>query len=192
MFLPTCRGFLLCKSQALKTVHKISDINNNFPYSMMDYVWENTVSTTPLRRYSLGQIIWESALESLDTCEEEFSAEVQMEINKAINRALDALIKPPTKFLFLPLNRMRDYYVSQGESSTTSSGNRNITGPLPLLRSDLSLAEQTASTDRLKIGYEYTLSSQHPVNLLEMVSSDSFSNIHDHARGHRNLRNAFH
>jgi hypothetical protein len=106
-----------------------------------------------------------------------------MEINKAINRALDALIKPPTKFLFSPLNKMRDYYVSQGESSTTSSGNRNITGPLPLLRSYLSLAERTASTDRLKIGYEYTLSSQHPVNLLEMVSSDSFMNIHDHGRG---------
>jgi hypothetical protein len=66
----------------------------------------------PLRRYFLPQIIWESALESLDTCEEEFSTEVGMEINNAINWALDGLIKPPTKFLFSPLNKMRDYYVS--------------------------------------------------------------------------------
>ena len=78
----------------------------------MDYVWENIASTSPLRRYFLAQIIWESALESLDTCEEEFSAEVGMEINNAINWALDALIKPPTKFLFSPPNKMRDYYVS--------------------------------------------------------------------------------
>jgi hypothetical protein len=96
----------------LKAIHKISYINNNFPYSIMDYVWENIASTSPLRRYFLAQIIWESALESLDTCEEEFSAEVGMEINNAINWGLDAPIKPHTKFLFSPPNKMRDYYVS--------------------------------------------------------------------------------
>ena len=96
----------------IERIHKISYINNNFLYSMMDYVWENIASTSPLRRYFLAQIIWESALELLDTCEEEFSTEVGMEINNAINWALDGLIKPPTKFLFSPLNKMRDYYVS--------------------------------------------------------------------------------
>ncbi|KAE9380270.1 hypothetical protein N431DRAFT_361779 [Stipitochalara longipes BDJ] len=110
------------QNQALRAIHKISDINNNFPYSMIDYVWGNTTSSSPLRRYFLDQIIWESATEALEECEEDFSSEVRMDIIKSMNRTLDKLIKPTTKSTLSPLNKVRDYYVPQGESSRSSCG----------------------------------------------------------------------
>ncbi|KAN0119663.1 hypothetical protein V8E51_001871 [Hyaloscypha variabilis] len=107
---------------ALRALHNISDINNNFPYSMMDYVWANTTSSSPLRRYFLDQIVWESSTEALEECEQDFPSEVRMDIIKAMNRTLDKLIKPKTKFALSPLNKVRDYYVSQGENTPPNFG----------------------------------------------------------------------
>ncbi|PMD35266.1 hypothetical protein L207DRAFT_110390 [Hyaloscypha variabilis F] len=110
------------QNQALRALHNISDINNNFPYSMMDYVWANTTSSSPLRRYFLDQIVWESSTEALEECEQDFPSEVRMDIIKAMNRTLDKLIKPKTKFALSPLNKVRDYYVSQGENTPPNFG----------------------------------------------------------------------
>jgi len=108
------------QNQALRAIHKISDINNNFPFHMMDYVWDNTTSSSPLRRYFLDQIVWEGSTEALEECEDDFSSEVRMDIIKAMNQTLNRLIKPVTKLALSPLNRVRDYYVPRGESTSSS------------------------------------------------------------------------
>lgn len=110
------------QNQALRAIHKISKINNEFPCGIIDYVRDNTAPASPLRRYFLDQITWESAPESLEKCDEDFSAEVRMEIMNAMNRTLDALIKPLTKLALSPFNQFRDYYVNEGELSSPSSG----------------------------------------------------------------------
>jgi hypothetical protein len=68
-------------------LHNTSSIEDEFSFTMMDYVWERTALTSPLRRCVLDQIIWESTPEAFYKDAGRLSSEVRLEIIKAINRA---------------------------------------------------------------------------------------------------------
>lgn len=80
------------QNQALHALHKISELKKEFPFLEMDYVWENTHSTSPLRRLFLDNIIWRSNPDTFDEDADQFSNEIRLEIIKAMNRALAAFI----------------------------------------------------------------------------------------------------
>lgn len=122
------------QNRTLKALHQISNLKNEFPYGHMDFIWKNTSSTSPLRRYFLDQLIWYCEPEIFDEDAELFPSEARQEIIKAMNRKLRSFMARPAGVCISPPSDVRDYYIIPEEESAGSrsgfTGSRLVASPI--------------------------------------------------------------
>jgi hypothetical protein len=96
-------GVPFLQDQALPGLHKISKLKKEFPSLEMDYVWESTDFTSPLRRLFLDNAIWRSNPDTFDKDADQFSNKIRLKIIKAMNWALAAFINDSSGHPISPL-----------------------------------------------------------------------------------------